>query len=85
MGKKTIIELLTLRALADRLGLKYGTIRNKVMKLQKESLPMQIENYKLIGEPNRNWYAFNSDKYDVQLVDIAEDSPEGETAQNEPA
>ena len=61
--------MLTLRALAKRLGRAYGTLRNEVMILARTPHQIEIDGYKIFGRRHTGWYAYDPTKYEVTVLD----------------
>jgi len=68
MTKRTRVEILTLEELAVALGKKYGTVRNNLAEMIKNGEELAFGKYHLFGQPNRNWYAYDSEKYEIKLI-----------------
>jgi len=87
MPKKIIIDLLELDDLADVLGKTYGTIRTNLadmLKANKEPEFGDDGRYKLFGEKNKKWYAYDSERYEIRFPTKKKDVQPEEHPANEP-
>ena len=63
------IELLTLEALAQALGKTANALRVNIHERVKTGRPLEYGVYKLVGGKSKQWYAYDSTKYNVKVVE----------------
>lgn len=72
-NKPINVEMIELEALAPLVGLSYGTLKIYVSRKLKNNEPLEFMGldgspYKLFGEPSKKWFAYNADKYAVNVI-----------------
>lgn len=67
MAKKQDVELLTLKALAKRLGMSYPALRKDLIGANMAEI--EYQGYRFAGHAKRNWFAYDASKHNVVILD----------------